>query len=90
VATSKTAELTVTWQASCGGATAESAVLGLAGVGCHPRHRGRGFGRAAVEAAMARARQERKLLLFQTGDALGLYERCEPGVPIHQSCGRLG
>jgi GNAT superfamily N-acetyltransferase len=75
MATAKTAELTITYTRDELAGSREQVMLGLVGVGTHPRARGYGFGHAAVQTAIDRAVTEGKVLIFQTGDALGLYER---------------
>ena len=50
-------------------------MLALGGVAVDPRRsQGKGYGKAVVGAAMARADATGRTLLFQTGDALGLYQ----------------
>ena len=72
VAIAKTMEFTVTTADG-----SEEVVLGLGGVSVDPRFQRRGFGAAVVGAAFARADNEGKRMLFQTGDALPL---CKPDL----------
>lgn len=73
VATAKTCEVTITHS----GTGEQEVLLALTGVAVDPRggNQGKGYGCAVVSAALARADASRRTMLFQTGDALGLYQR---------------
>ena len=55
----------------------QEVMLALTGVAVDPRggNQGKGYGRAVVGAALSRADASQLTLLFQTGDALGLYQK---------------
>jgi GNAT superfamily N-acetyltransferase len=72
VATAKTCEVTVTHTDT----GEEEVMLALTGVAVDPRgSQGKGYGAAVVSAALKRSDDTGLTLLFQTGDALGLYEK---------------